>query len=126
MLTNFEHITQPLSRDEMSLVPVIIEGFLNHKGIQNAIMSKEIVRKMKEKGYNITDVRLRKIVNHIRSKGLAPICSSSKGYWYSTVETEIMDEINSLTQRANAIMSAIKGLNEYRKNCFKPRQIELV
>lgn len=113
MIKGFEHITFELTYDEKLMVPVILKGFENHKGKQNAIKSSEIVNKMQSKGYKLTDARLRKIVNFIRSTGLAPICSNSKGYWHSIDLKEIKDEILSLNQRANAIKSASNGLIRY-------------
>lgn len=113
MIKGFENITFELTNDEKLMVPVILKGFENHKGKQNAIKSSEIVNKMKSKGYKLNDSRLRKIVNYIRSTGIAPICSNSNGYWYSVSIQEIKDEIISLNQRANAIKSASNGLMYY-------------
>ena len=61
----------------------------------------------------ITEPRLRKLVNHIRVKGILPIIATSQGYYVSYDKQDILDQINSLTQRANSIINSANGLRNY-------------
>ena len=75
MIPGHENITAPLTPDELNQVKPIINGFrINHVGKANMINSKEVVRKMKERGFKISGPRFRKIINYIRINSLAPIC----------------------------------------------------
>jgi hypothetical protein len=56
---------------------------------------------------------LRKLVNHIRVKGILPIIATSQGYYVSYDKQDILDQINSLTQRANSILNSANGLRNF-------------
>jgi hypothetical protein len=117
MIKNFEDITCELTPDEKRLVPVIIRG-LNLKSKANPIKGAEIVAAIngqKEK-YGIkqfSEPRLRKIVNFIRSEGILPVIGTSNGYYISYDADELNGQIESLTQRADAIMSSANGLKKW-------------
>lgn len=117
MIKNFEDITCELTPDEKRLVPVIIRG-LNLKSKANPIKGAEIVAAIngqKEK-YGIkqfSEPRLRKIINFIRSEGILPVMGTSNGYYVSYDVRELKSQIESLTQRAEAIMVSANGLKKY-------------
>jgi hypothetical protein len=118
MVTNFEDITEELSDEELFLVEVIIRG-LSKRNKHNPLKSDEIVaiiNKNKEK-YKLktkfTNVRLRKCCNYIRKNGLLPLIATSKGYYVSTDKNEINKQIESLEQRASAILRSANGLKEF-------------
>lgn len=112
MVTNFENITASLSDDEKQLVPIIIKG-LSTKTKDSAIKATEICTKLNDKGYKITEARLRKITNFIRSEGILPVIATSNGYYISYDKQEISKQIQSLTERAEAIMSSANGLKKF-------------
>ncbi|MBK9258081.1 MAG: hypothetical protein IPM42_21775 [Saprospiraceae bacterium] len=56
---------------------------------------------------------MRKLVNHIRSHGI-PIIATSSGYYCSTNLNDVGSQINSLKQRADAMLHAAKGLEDYK------------
>lgn len=120
MIDNFEDFTHELSDDELKLVPLVISGFKNYT-INNPIKSDTIVKRMNEfltkNDYPIkmSGVRLRKIVNHIRTNGLQPLIATSKGYFVSEDKEVIQEQINSLNQRANSIKRCADGLSKYLK-----------
>lgn len=117
MIKNFEDITCELTPDENRLIGVIILG-LKRKSKANPIKGAEIVAAIngqKEK-YGIkqfSEPRLRKIVNFIRSEGILPIMGTSNGYYVSYDPDELNGQIESLTQRADAIMSSANGLKKW-------------
>ena len=117
MINNFEDFTEELSPDELKLVAPLMNG-LRTKSKQNTIKAPDIVKAMnlfadKNALINITEPRLRKLVNHIRMKGILPIIATSQGYYVSYDKQEITDQINSLTQRANSILKSADGLRNF-------------
>jgi hypothetical protein len=117
MITNFEGFTSELTEDELMLIKPLISG-LKSKTKDNPIKADAIILAMnkfaKEKDLpKLTDSRLRKIVNHIRSNGVLPIIATSKGYYVSYDAKEIREQINSLHQRANSILKSANGLNNW-------------
>ncbi len=117
MINNFEDFTEELSPDELKLVAPLMKG-LRSKTKDNTIKAPEIVKAMnifadKNGLLRITEPRLRKLVNHIRVKGMLPIIATSQGYYVSYDKQEILDQINSLTQRANSIIKSADGLRNF-------------
>jgi hypothetical protein len=118
MLTNFEDETQNLTEKELAIVPSIIKAFRKYTK-ENPIKSPEIVSRynagVKKGDITLNGVRLRKIVNHIRSYGLLPLIATSKGYYVSFDKEEIKLQIASLHERANSIENCAIGLKEFIK-----------
>lgn len=117
MVKNFETETQELSKDELLLVQPLIAG-LENKTKLTPIKGKDIIQKMnvfcKEKGLiKLNDVRLRKLINHIRSNSLLPVMASSKGYYVSYDKEDILIQAESLNQRANSIINCANGLKKF-------------
>jgi hypothetical protein len=117
MINNFEDFTEELSPDELKLVAPLMNG-LRTKTKEHTIKAPEIVKAMNvyaEKNglIKITEPRLRKLVNHIRLKGILPIIATSQGYYVSYDKQEVLDQIYSLTQRANSIMKSADGLRNF-------------
>jgi len=115
---NFEELTAPLNPEERALLPLIIKGMENHKK-ENPIKEPQIIKSLNEKKEalgltkKVTGVRLRKMINFIRSNGMAPIIANSNGYFMSWDQQEILDQINSLNNRAEGILSAAAGLKRF-------------
>ena len=110
MLHGFENETKDLTEDELSLVPLLV-GTLKYKvGVKNAITNKLLIRFLAAytgengKPINISEARIRKIINHIRMHDMIPgLLASSKGYYVSNDPKEIEGYIQSLKGRENAI-----------------------
>jgi len=117
MITNFEEITKEMTQDEKKLVPLIIRG-LSTRTKENPIKGAEIVSAINENKarYQIkifSEPRLRKIINFIRSEGILPVMGTSNGYYCTKDRAELQSQIDSLTQRAEAIMSSANGLKKF-------------
>jgi len=114
MVTNFESITTELTDYELSIVPAIIAGFKRYSK-ESPIKSADVVERFNN--YNgskiLTDARLRKIVNHIRTNGLLPLIATSNGYYVSHDRDEILKQIESLEQRSRSIENCAKGLKRF-------------
>ena len=79
--------------------------------VEHILLCGEVPSTAKELGilFGVTDVTIRKIINDYRSDGI-PICSNSKGYYYSEEPEEIVKTIASLKRRVASIQRAINGL----------------
>lgn len=109
MITGFESITSHLSANDLKFVPIIIAGMKAHRGKDNAITGTQIVNKVS----GLTEPRLRKIVNYIRQNGMLPIIATSNGYFMADCEDDILDQIQSLQDRIDAIAAARDGLAKF-------------
>ena len=118
MITNFEEHTHELSAEEMEILQLVIHGFRAYKKT-NPIKAELIVKRMnvflENNGYKIrlTQPRLRKLVNYIRSNGLLPLIATSNGYFTSDCKLTIQQQIISLQERANSIENAVQGLKKF-------------
>jgi len=118
MLKNFENITEELNEKETKLLPMLITSFSRYTK-ENPIKADSIVVRLNEflerNHYDIkvSDARLRKMTNYIRSNGLLPLIATSNGYHVSNDVEEIQNQIDSLQQRANAILRSAEGLKKF-------------
>lgn len=110
-LINFENITQDLKQKEIDIALEIFYRIRKHHvGKNNAVKSSRIVKSYNEKNdLKLTGVKIRKMINWLRSGGLV-VCGSEKGYYYPENKTDLQKSIKSLTQRVNQIQRSIKGL----------------
>lgn len=119
MLNGFEKQTEPLNDYESNvLLPIIIRGLKTKIGEKNAITNRKMTVVLKNKGYDISESRVRKIINHIRNHALIErLIATSKGYYIATSVEELGDYIDSLRGRENAIaamrVSMEKQYNEW-------------
>ena len=117
MIINFEEFTDELNEYERNvLLPIMVECFKKHVGEENAITGREIISKMTAKGYDISGVRIRKIVNVIRRHNLVPcLVSSAKGYFVANHISQMSDCIESLQGREDAICAVKEALMAQRE-----------
>lgn len=113
MITNFEDITKELSEEDYSLVTQLLRAFENRTKA-NAIKAPAIVKAMNDHNPNLkskfTQVKLRKLVNFIRSKGMIGLIATSDGYYSTKNIAEIQKQIQSLQERSDAINNSAEGL----------------
>lgn len=119
MVTNFESITYELNEDELKHVNGLILA-LKLRRKETAIKAPEIVKSMnifaeRHGLVKMTEARLRKCINFIRSNSLLPVMATSSGYYVSYDEKELSDQIKSLTERANSIFDCVRGLDKILK-----------
>ena len=118
MITGFEEITEPLTETEETVfLPPIIKGLRLKIGRHNAVTNKDIVRGLKKNlGINISEARVRKIINHIRNNDLVPcLIATSKGYYIAETQQEVDDYIDSLKGRLDAITAVAKSMSRQRQ-----------
>jgi len=120
MLTNFEEITIDLTNEELLILPHLVKGFKLHNE-SNPIKSHNIIQafnsylKTENIKYNLTDVKLRKFCNHIRTHSIIPLIATSNGYYVSYNDLEIEQQIKSLKERARSILQCAEGLEKILK-----------
>jgi hypothetical protein len=127
MLVNFEHVTQNLNSEDKKIVPYL-QKVLETKTIDKPALSgiiivetNMLIRQAISTGNHsakikkINDVKLRRLINYMRTHDILPICSTSKGYFISYDKKVLEKQIVSLSQRANSIMSCAYGLERFIK-----------
>lgn len=115
MLEGFNDITQELSQYEKEvLLPKIVAGLSTKKGKHMAITNKKICEAMKNRGFEIADTRLRKLVEYIREHQIIPgLLASSKGYWISTDPEEVRNYLKSIYGRKSALQMIEQRMTSY-------------
>ena len=110
MITNFENITEGLSKEETTIVlPKVVELVKWRKGKENAVSNRKLVNLLTCMGHNVSEPRIRKMINQIRLNGLVKnLLATSKGYYVSDDQTEISNYVRSLYERASAITAIAK------------------
>ncbi len=120
MITNFDDITFDLTEQEKKLIPILIEA-LSYKTKENPVKAPAIINgiNLKKEKYGfkrkLTEPRLRKMCNFIRTNGLLPLIATSNGYYVSHDQKEILAQIDSLTERAQSILGSANGLKKFLK-----------
>ena len=95
---------------------------------QNPIKAPIIVAKInanKLTKKKFTEVRLRKIVNYIRTNGLIPLIATSSGYYVDYSPEVIESQIKSLKERSSSIYHCAVGLEKILSNMNTSTQIEI-
>jgi hypothetical protein len=110
MITNFEELTVELTKEEKSLVPIIVDRFRKKPGRKNMVSNPAIIEGLERTfGIRLTEPRVRKIVQYIRINNLLPgLVGVSRGYFFTEDPEEIEAWIESMRQRENAIASSRK------------------
>jgi uncharacterized protein (UPF0297 family) len=111
MIQGFEDQTEELIQYEIEvLVPLMVKGLSTKIGQDNAITNSKIRSRLKDKEMNISDARIRKIINYIRvNKLIINLLATSKGYFISNDPAEITRYKESLVARANSILNLAKS-----------------
>lgn len=113
MIELFEDITYELTDQEKSLVPGFVAGLNKRIGVERAITSTEIIRRMP----GMTGPRVRKIINYCVTNYLVMgLVGTSKGYYISQDREEIKQAIAGLGHREAAIRTRRLRLEEYLKS----------
>ena len=117
MIEGFGRYTAPLDEYERDVIlPTMVKCLANHVGKGNAITNSMMRKKMEEFGYgNIGEVRIRKIISHIRMEGLLPcLIGTGRGYHVATTSREMDDYISSFNSRIEAMIEVRNALMQQR------------
>lgn len=121
MIKNFEIQTQPLTEyEELTLLPLFITGMKTKVGKERSVTNAEIVKGLKNQAYKIDGARVRKIINHIRIKGIVQgLIATSEGYYIATCEKELAEYEESLKGREDAIRAVRLSISKQRRQMFE-------
>lgn len=114
MITTFETQTKPLTEYEKdTLLPIMVRCLAKHIGKSCAISNAQMCEKMALYGYQIGEVRVRKIINHIRNNGLVEcLIATGKGYYVTESIQEMETYIESVKNREDAIRAMRLSMEE--------------
>lgn len=126
MLTGFEKETAPLTDYEReTLLPIMVKCLSVKHGADLAVKNATICRKLTALGYDISEARVRKLVNHIRVNGLVPcLMASSRGYFIAGSIEELDVFIGSLQGREDAIRQVRLAMQEQRDAAIAGRRLK--
>ena len=118
-LTLFTNITEQLTALEKNkLVPLLLD-ILSASHDKNTMKGRWISSWFKKVGYDVSEARIRKMVNYIRVTNAAKpfvLIGASNGY-FLTDNIEVVDEqIQSLEGRIDSMKSAIDSIKSQRLN----------
>lgn len=105
MIPTFENQTHKLTEYEYNVImPILVVGLKKKLGKSKAVTNPKICNSLKQKGYKVSEPRIRKIIYFIRQYNLVPmLIASSKGYWVTNDVNEIKDWLESLKSRIKAM-----------------------
>lgn len=122
MLTLFTNITEDMTDLEKgTLVPMLLDT-LRGSHDENRMKGKWICGWFKASGYDVSEVRLRKMVNFIRvTNAAAPavLIGAGNGYFLTRDMKIVEEQIESLQGRVDAIAAAIDALKSQLLNLKK-------
>lgn len=118
-LTLFKNITDELTEAEKTkFVPMLIDTLLgSHTG--NRMTGKSICGWFRNQGYDVSDIRLRKMINYIRVLNLIKgyvVIGAGNGYFITNEPDIIQDQIDSLQGRVDSMMAVIDSLKAEKIN----------
>lgn len=106
MLVGFEDLTVELNIYEKELAAWIAKCFKERKpGKKNAVNNNKIRSSyLRDRGEKVSSVRIRKVVQYIRTHNLVPrLCSTATGYFVAATDQEWQDWKTSMSQRVRQI-----------------------
>ena len=118
MIESFEDQTHPLTEYELkTLLPLMIQGFTTKIGKAKAVTNAQICKALINKGFDVNEPRIRKLVFYIRQQNLVPnLIASSKGYWIATDRKEVDIWVDSLQSRIDALKETLNYATNLKNN----------
>ena len=112
-MTN-KSLLRPLNEYERgTLLPIIVKCLSKHIGKEQAITNSRMCEALVDNGYDIKEIRMRKIIHYIRDNWLIGcLIASSRGYHVTRDKQEMLDYIDTLRSRVEAIEVVIRAMLE--------------
>ena len=117
-------LLRPLNEYEReTLLPIIVKCLSKHVGKEKAITNSHMCEALVDNGYDIKEVRMRKIIHYIRDNWLIGcLIASNRGYYVTKDSQEMLDYIDSLRSRVEAIGVIIEAMQEQLEAMPEERQ----
>jgi len=121
MIPGAEKYTHELTPyEEGTILPLVVKRLKTKIGKKNAVTNSQVVKAFKDHGYKLTEPRFRKIIQHIRIKGLIMgVVSHGNGYFVAEKRSDIQSNIESLDKRINAEIMTRDTLKWQKEQMFK-------
>lgn len=118
-LTLFTNITEELTTLEKEmLVPLLLDTLsVTHTG--NRFKGKNICGWFKASGYDVSEARLRKMINYIRVTNKAwpkVLIGAGNGYFLTSVLSVVDEQIESLEGRIDSMKAVVDSMKAQREN----------
>ena len=115
MIQGFRHETSPLTEYELNIVTPLIASIIRAcVGKENA-KTNAMIRKELEPFSSLSQARVRKIINHIRTTDIVPrLVASSRGYYITDSCNELAEYEESLLGREMAIRNVRASIERQR------------
>lgn len=110
MLTLFKNITQEMTILEKDTRVQMLIALLKDSHEQNRITGGQVCIWFKAQGHNVSEVRLRKMINYIRVKNMmapAVVIGAGNGYFITTDTNLIEQQIESIQGRMDSMNAFI-------------------
>jgi len=115
MIPGYEDITCEVNEEEIEMAKEIARAFsVKYIGKENAVSGAKIIASYKKnRGYNLNDGRLRKIIQYIRLNCLTarPLLASAKGYYIARNDEELKKWLITMDKRIRQ--------TQYTRDCVK-------
>ena len=126
MIKGFDNETAPLTAltgyETWVLLPQLISGLKTKQGRRSAVTNKYIVSRLKG-SFKISEARVRKIINHIRTNDLIPgLIATSDGYFIAETEEELFEYEESLKGREDAIREVRQSIARQRRILYEQKE----
>jgi len=121
MIQGFSEQTEPLTEyEEQTLLPQLVRGLQTKIGKAMSVTNKAIIDGMNRNlGLKISDARVRKLINHIRTNDLVPcLIATSNGYYIAESEQELREYEESLLGRESAIRQVRLSIQRQRQRKY--------
>lgn len=117
MINGFEKETASLNEYERNTLLPIIASWLRKTSISRPIVNRVATQWLRDRGYECTEARFRKVVSTIRLENIVSnVIATSKGYYVSDDAGEIAEYITSLRERAGSINAIADALTKQGKS----------
>lgn len=120
-ITLFTNITEQITDLEKNILVSLVLQTLE-KYSPHTVTSGQLCHYLRSLGYDVSDPRIRKMVNYIRvTNAAAPsvLIGSSKGYFLTSDVAVVDQQIESLEGRIDAMKAAIDSIKAQRLNLVK-------
>lgn len=125
MIAGFDSITSQLDEYEKSTVlPRIVSGLSLLRQSGKTLSSTRIIERLYKEGITLSGPRLRKIINHIRINHLIRgIVADDKGYWVANKPEQILEYLDGLDSRIEAITAMRNALYEDYQEMYRDQNL---
>lgn len=118
-----------MTKEEMNIILPVVMRLLREKSTpSNQLYGKRIVDwlnyKQEQIGFTsaMSEIRLRKCINYIRTNGLLPVIADDNGYYVTNDPIVIREMAESLRRRVASINAAASGLDSLADAIDPPKK----